>query len=400
MLSDEKKQEEKDGLQQEKESKRKNFREASFSEIVSFSKLTLVGVGLFLIALIVSVILQVENIQILPDLERFGVGLFGIPLLVLLLGFVLDVLRWRDFTDWGALGAFVAYLGLLLIFLPLILYPFALVDEVVFWFMVISGILITIIGFTSHATDLDDKIEQLFNNFWTTLRNFDFRLFISSLLQLVRGIIAGTIRYLWRGLRNLITRIILFMKMISHSFKLIAKSVLFFFTQTVPATIKRSLIVTWNNFHWLGLGAIISYFLISDFLACFCLNTGLVIIIGFFFALGVIYPQRDRLTRVVHRAQGYAWETGYRINYRLRTLAEGRRKIDCLSCGRTISLESRECKHCEIEVKRCMICKLPIKTGQKPIECPHCKNPAHKEHWKFWVNIKHDCPACKRAVTA
>ncbi|MFW9997230.1 MAG: hypothetical protein ACFFD4_34620 [Candidatus Odinarchaeota archaeon] len=395
MLADEKKIEEKGGIQQEKELKRKSLKEASLSEIVSFSKLTLVGVGSFLGALVISIILMAGEIP-----SRIGVGLFGIPLLILLLGFVLDVLRWREFSDWGALGAFVAYLGLFLIFVPLVLYPFALVDVSVFWLIVLVGTLITIIGFTSHATDLDDKIEELFRNFWTALRNFNFRQFFSSLLQLVRGTITGTLNYLWQGLRNLKTRIILFAKMIGRSVVAVAEHVWTFITQTVPATVKKMLTVTWNNFHWIGLIAIIAYFLICNFRAFFYLNTGILVITGFFFALGVIYPQRERLARVVHRVQERTWETGYRINYRLRTVAEGMRKIECTNCGRTIQLGSRDCKYCKQEVNRCMICKLPIKTGQKPAECPYCTNSAHENHWKFWINIRHECPACKRMIAS
>ncbi|MHA2339230.1 MAG: hypothetical protein ACXACX_18125 [Candidatus Hodarchaeales archaeon] len=130
------------------------------------------------------------------------------------------------------------------------------------------------------------------------------------------------------------------------------------------------------------------------------ITISIIIIIGFFFLFGVIYPQRERIINIVQQMQEYSWEASYKLNYRLRTVAEGRRKIKCTNCGKDIPLGSQKCNSCEKEVKRCMICKLPLKKDQKLSECPKCKNPAHEDHWNFWINLKHDCPLCKKTVLA
>ncbi len=75
-------------------------------------------------------------------------------------------------------------------------------------------------------------------------------------------------------------------------------------------------------------------------------------------------------------------------------------KGKCTNCDKDILLGSQVCDSCEKEVIRCMICKLPLKKGQKLSECPNCKNPAHEDHWNLWINQKHNCPLCKKAVLA
>jgi hypothetical protein len=392
--------------------KKKSLKEASFSELASLSKYTIFGIIFFVITIIIMIVVQTQLFEFSEDQLRLILnGLFFFSLLSVLLGLEIDILRWRDFSDWGALGAFIAYIGHILFFLPIILDIFIREDNLIlvgftigrdiFFVLFISlpGLLFIIIGFTSHATALDRKIEETLSNFWKALRNFNFRLFLVSIFVLIGSLIVGSVKYLRDGLKNLLTRISMFIRLVYQALKTFVNSAWIFFTQTFPAIIKRSLIVLWRNFHWFGLIGVIIYVLRINFLnEEFYVNIEILIIVGFFFSLGVIYPQLERLARVVHRVQDYSWEASYKLNYRLRTIAEGRRKIKCTSCDQVIPLGSRECEFCEKEVSRCMICKLPIKTGQIPTECPYCKNTAHEDHWKFWINLKKDCPACKRVI--
>ncbi|UCG90236.1 MAG: zinc ribbon domain-containing protein [Candidatus Heimdallarchaeota archaeon] len=278
------------------EGKRKTLKKASFSEIVSFSRLTLIGTCLFVLAIIATMLFGLASQELAGG--RYAIALFGVTGLILFFGIVLDVLRWRDYSEWGALGAIIAYIGVFIMFLPLLLLPFIdLTFEGLLIIELIGGI-ITIIGFTSHRTDLDDKVVDLFTILWYRLRTFDFRAFFSTLWQLVRTTVGGFIRYIIQGLKNLPNRIRTFFSMIFSTLGNILKTSV----NVIGQTLKRSLIGLWNNLHWIGLIAVIIYFIMVDLpipnVDPILVKVELIIIIGFFFCLGVLYPQRDRVVQI------------------------------------------------------------------------------------------------------
>ncbi len=278
------------------EGKRKAHKKASFSEIVSFSRLTLIGTCLFVLAIIATMLFGLASQELAGG--RYAIALFGITGLILFFGIVLDVLRWRDYSEWGALGAIIAYIGVFIMFLPLLLLPFIdLPFEGLLIIELIGGI-ITIIGFTSHRTDLDDKVVDLLTILWYRLRTFDFRAFFSTLWQLVRTTVGGFIRYIIQGLKNLPNRIRTFFSKTFHTLGNILKTSL----NVIGQTLKRSLIGLWNNLHWIGLITVIIYFILVDLpipnADPILIKVELIIIIGFFFCLGVLYPQRDRFVLI------------------------------------------------------------------------------------------------------
>jgi hypothetical protein len=191
------------------------------------SRFTTLGISLFIFTLVAAIIIQqfhLNNPNLSPqigDLQTrwFIIGPLTITILIVLLGLEVDIFRWRGFTDWGALGAFVAYLGQLLFFLPIILYLFYFGDAFLYWLIIIIGCIIIVIGFTSHATEWDQRIEDQLFLFWAAIKNFDVRKFFSSLLQLIRDLIIGTVKYIWLGLKGLRSRIKQFLSFLSKAIK-------------------------------------------------------------------------------------------------------------------------------------------------------------------------------------
>jgi len=292
------------GLRHKKELKPKTLKEASVSELISFSRFTLIGIVLFLFTVFIGIFLQMVEF---PYYVRISTGILGFSILVLLLGLVIDVLRWREFTEWGALGAFISYIGLFLMFVPLILYAIVPPEfEVADFFYIISfgsGVIILIIGFTSHATELDRKIENLLFLMKQWLTTFDFRQFFRTLGQLVLTIVGGFFRYLWKGIKELGIRIKKFFSWFYQSTKFILYSSWVFLTRTFPQMLKRSVIGLWNNLHWIGLFAVFIYLIMVPDLPIpntdpIFIKVEMVIIICFFFSLGVLYPQRDRVIHI------------------------------------------------------------------------------------------------------
>lgn len=65
----------------------------------------------------------------------------------------------------------------------------------------------------------------------------------------------------------------------------------------------------------------------------------------------------------------------------------------CENCNNKITKESDYCNFCGIKIKKCMICKLPVKKDLIT-ECPHCQNPFHTNHLREYIKVKGACPIC------
>ncbi len=46
----------------------------------------------------------------------------------------------------------------------------------------------------------------------------------------------------------------------------------------------------------------------------------------------------------------------------------------------------------------CMVCFGSLVNSSEGVKCPACKSVAHKEHMQAWVNIKNNCPNCRKEV--
>lgn len=41
-----------------------------------------------------------------------------------------------------------------------------------------------------------------------------------------------------------------------------------------------------------------------------------------------------------------------------------------------------------------MVCDLRLNSADEILHCPHCGNPAHKDHLLEWLHVKRSCPIC------
>jgi HEAT repeat protein len=48
--------------------------------------------------------------------------------------------------------------------------------------------------------------------------------------------------------------------------------------------------------------------------------------------------------------------------------------------------------------KKCIVCNLPLGNNQELVQCPFCKNMAHKDHMLEWLKGRDYCPTCRRAI--
>ncbi len=289
-------------LQQELQLKSRTLKEASVTELISFSKFTIIGVIIFFIGLFIQFLIQNPALPI-PDpvRSRFVTAVMGITLLILFGGLVIDVLSWREYTEWGALGAIITYIGVVLIFItfPLNIFWYGDEAEFIYIIMIIGGVITMIIGFTTRATELDQKIVDQFFIFKEWVKAGGIRQSLSALGQLIGTVVRGFFRYIWLGIKELGTRIRRFGGWITRSTRFVLERIWIFLTRTFPNLLTRSLIGLWNNLHWFGLIAVILYLIMIDIpipnADPLVLKAELMIIIVFFFCLGVLYPQRDRV---------------------------------------------------------------------------------------------------------
>jgi hypothetical protein len=48
--------------------------------------------------------------------------------------------------------------------------------------------------------------------------------------------------------------------------------------------------------------------------------------------------------------------------------------------------------------KKCIVCNLPLGNNEELVQCPFCKNMAHKDHMLEWLKGRDYCPTCSRAI--
>ena len=46
----------------------------------------------------------------------------------------------------------------------------------------------------------------------------------------------------------------------------------------------------------------------------------------------------------------------------------------------------------------CMVCFGSLVNSSEGVKCPGCKSVAHKDHMRAWIDIKNNCPHCRREV--
>jgi hypothetical protein len=255
-----------------------------------------------------------------PNSDKIGLGILSIFSLVFLLGLVVDILRWRDFTEWSAIGVIIADIGFICIIVPLSFNMLPVIHDAfeglarenllvlpafnisLYEILIIIGVLFVIIGFTSHATEYDRKIKDLVFLLGMRIRHFQKREALKTLGLLIWSLISGTGRAIGNGFRNLGTRLGQFKTYLSKSIKTVIGIGLTFFAKTFPKML-------WNNLHWFGLIALFLILLTPTLTTNnFYIDFSLLIIGCFFFLLGILYSYQDRVISVVNRARNAVFQ--------------------------------------------------------------------------------------------
>lgn len=287
--------------------KKRSFRdlELEWSEILSFSKITLIGLGLFIIFLIIVLLLQLSGIE---GSNRISIGLFGIAFFVLLFGVILDLLRARNYSwqeNWSALGALICYIGMIVIFIPLFLYvmlPNLEGNEFNLLIVEIIGIVLVIIGVTARWSEYDTKIWNQMTILGSSIRYFGYRAFFNNLFELIKNIIKGLLSTIGKGIKNLPSRIKTF-------FGMIFNTIIKYFEISIKLltnAIEKILKTIWDNVHWIGLLSILIYVFVFNLSADqLYINIELLFIILFFFFLGVIFLHTERATKIIGNTRNY-----------------------------------------------------------------------------------------------
>jgi hypothetical protein len=344
----------------EKQSTLKSLQETQIEISKHITRRTaIIGICSFSLALLLIIILSQQR-----GIDRIAVGLILLSFLSTVLSLVYDILKGRNYTEWSALGATISYFGIFFIFIPLIFYvilPEGINDVLVFITEAI-GILLLVIGVTLRWTEYDEKLVNLITiaiGYW---KNYQKREAIKTFFRAIRTFFSGLFRSILGGISRFPKRLWTFLGMIRHSFVVYVKTTI---GQLISA-FTRIFKGFWNYMHWFGLLAILAYlglsYLSSDqnigtFMSY--QNIEILIIISFFFALGILFSNSERIVKVVSNTRiailkgaisAYSMLSGAKI-----------KKEDSLFCSRCLrgvhKIEFAELQHVEdTETPLCPFC--------------------------------------------
>lgn len=351
--------------------------------------------GFVIFALVVTIFLILEITTSNPFNDRATTALLGITIILFLLGFIIDQLKFREFRFW-ALGAMVSFLGIVLLFSPVIFYGLGN-NDVISWFIVIvGGILLILFGYTIEAYELNNKVAKILINLWEAIRTFQWRKIPKRIGQLIFTITTGIITYIAMGFRRfryVVKRTFqAIFGFISSSLKQMYRLII-----SLPRYTKKFIIFCYEFNYWL----IIPLFAIA-FLKLLNLPfpNALVVVLSFLtlllLVLAVLQSNEELAQRYLQVLRMRSWETIQNISIKIQKTASSVGRYKCSNCNAPVKLGQEKCENCSQEIKQCSICKLPIKKDQEVSTCEHCLYPAHKNHWDQWISMKHPCPVCKQ----
>ncbi len=346
--------------QVERKSREYSGRESQIKLSRIISKRTMIiGVGSFTSALMIIIILSLGEERI--GVDRISVALILLAFLSTVFSLVIDVLRERNFAEWSALGAIISYFGIFLIFIPLLVYvifPTGIEEDFLVFVPEVVGIVLLVIGVTLRWTEYDERLVNLITitiGYW---KNYQKREAIKTFLIAIGTFCVGIFKAIVGGFRRLPSRFKAFFGIVKQFFIDYGIATI---TQLITAFTRMSKAL-WNHTHWIGLLAILVYLWLTGFSTY--QNIELLIIMSFFFILGILYSNSERMNKVVSSTRvtilkgvisAHSMLTGTRI--------KTEEAIFCSRCLRGVhEIEYEELKHVE----------------QKQVpECPYCGH----ENW-------------------
>ncbi len=73
-------------------------------------------------------------------------------------------------------------------------------------------------------------------------------------------------------------------------------------------------------------------------------------------------------------------------------------RYNCRKCGAQITGDKATCQKCGAKQRQCTVCQGFIEHKEQYLQCPHCKQLAHKRHLLEWLKVKGQCPYCRRKL--
>ncbi|MHA2110319.1 MAG: zinc ribbon domain-containing protein [Candidatus Hodarchaeales archaeon] len=325
-------------------------RQLELVDIVSFGRLTIFSSIIFVVVLIFITIADPG------PAERYPVGMLVFAFLFLVAGIIFDIMRWKN-TDLSALGAVIFLIGVGMIFCVPLAYTFYLnIPEFVWFFWIIIAIFFVVGGAGARWSDYDTKIVDMGTMAVAYWQNYEKRAAIRKIFELIGTSLKGLGKSIADGIWHFPRRVWTFSGRIYQGFKLYVLANI----GLIWNAVNRFLHTLWSNIHWFGLLAIIGYILNSGYLdSDFYRNTELLIIIIFFFVLGLVTSRSEQVVRVINNTRKIILK-GAISAYSMLSGAKIKRH-DSLFCSRCLrgvhKIEFAELQHVEdTETPLCPFC--------------------------------------------
>ncbi len=344
------------------------------------SRVTLVGAFGFFLTLLGTIILNLLGYQVKQQYLIFFLLSF---LYLFLLGLTLEQLYKRGFVIWS-FSALVSFLGLFVIWLPLLLYALDIADLRLWMGSVLFGLLLLLFAYFNEAYDLNKKFFYRMQLVYDYIRSGKFLQAIKSTIMTVVFLVSAFFSAIWRALTRLPY---LINKALKYVHRTIVKMFLYLKNEYDRFYFYGFLLLAWT-----------APFLISSTPEqFFVLNIFFVTL----FFIGLVTRKSERVQRFVRTSVERTWNFAYRVNEKVERMKARMTKTQtiCPNCNQNMPLNANTCPHCNATIQRCVICRLPItisnEEGERLTTCPHCHNPFHQKHWERWLQISHACPVCK-----
>ena len=397
-----------------------------------------IGFAVSLLGILGIVILSVFLSMGIQDMYfRISLGVFVIGVLIISFAFILRRIRKKG-LDYFVAGAITAYIGFLMLALPIILlailaelpgpdYPYFITMGI--------GLLLVIFGFLMEAYELNKKLMDLLRRLKTSfvkmLKRIKWKLIISpwNLFTLTgMTVIILTALNLMPLLDNLcyyilggsligINIIIHLRREIYEIIKDITRVIITVLQawgraiKQIPRIVKEATVWVYKKIVSLFklIGRAFKYIIVRNYVLLFCLGIALFFLLQNFSMLlrisisslvclvSIIKPildWRDFSGENVSRARQYLYKT----TQRTRNALKYRRNIRCPYCSFPNPFLRRECWQCKREVPRCMICNNAVEKEETVAICPHCDNVYHVDHLKTWIRFNAKCPVCHNEI--
>ena len=360
-------------------------------ERLYISKGTIIGFIIFGITVTGYIIETILDMKLFTDRE--STAILGIAIILLLLGFIIDQLSFRGFRFW-AFGAILSFFGVFIFFSPILLYGLNNNDSFLWLLLVCVGFFLILFGYTVDAYELNNKLAKVLINFWDAIIRFQWKQIPKRLFQLLSVFFIGVFSYIMRGIREFRTISTRFAKKGYHFCKTsIEKS--FDLLIEIPNIVFKTLKSLYSQSFWLLIPSILLLFLF--------MTTDVVSSLGFIplyinilvlFIIAVSQSNQERLARFTKVVINTSWSAVQSVSTTVQIAKERLGRYKCVTCNAPLKLGQEKCSNCSTEIKRCAICKLPIKSEQQITTCKGCHYPSHSNHWDQWIRMGRSCPIC------